>query len=422
MSAIRTMIRDAKGQSMKTLILFLILCALMVVSCRDNGIVGPPQNPDIRPLTTLEKSVVASDNAFGFNLLGTLNQTEMGKNVFLSPFSVSMALGMALDGASGTTLDSMKQTLGLNNLTTEQVNDSYKSISGLLQNLDPNVTMNIANSVWVRNGFPVLPSFLSDCSTYFDAEAATLDFASPDAVQTINGWVNSKTNGRIQTVLNQIPPDVVMYLINAVYFKGAWTYQFDPSKTADTTFTTPAGTIPCKMMYQHATYAYRATGQEQIIDLPYGSGLFSMTIILPGQSVPIDEYCASLTQQKWDALTGGLDSAAVDLYVPKFTIEYGATLNDALKAMGMDIAFSDSADFSRISSIPLCISEVNHKTFVDVNEEGTEAAAVTVVSMRPTAVIQIPSMRIDRPFICAIREHATGTILFVGKIVSPNAP
>ncbi len=407
---------------MKTFFWVATVLSMSLISCRNESIVGPPEKPTVPPLTTLEKSVVASGNSFGLRLLSIVNQTEPGENVFLSPLSVSMALGMALDGADGSTLDSMKQALGLSDFSMQQINDSYKSITALLESLDPNVTMNIANSVWIKNSFPVLSSYLHDCSTYFDAEASTLDFTSPDALQTINGWVNSKTNGKIPTILNQIPQDVVMYLINAIYFKGTWTFQFDPSKTTDTTFSTPSGTIPCKMMYQHAKYAYRATNAEQIIDLPYGNGLFSMTIILPAQSMTIDDYVAGLTQQKWETLTSGLDSADVDLSLPKFKIEYEAALNDDLKAMGMEIAFSDSADFSRISTIPLYISEVAHKTFVEVNEEGTEAAAATAIGFTPTAIVENPTMRIDHPFLCAIREHATGTVLFIGKIASPTAP
>lgn len=409
---------------MKTISLVLCLGSMLFISCRDNGngFIGPPDNSDVRSLTSLEKSVVASDNSFGFELLSNLNRTEQAQNVFISPFSVSMALGMALDGANGTTLDSMKLVLGLSNLRMQDINDSYKNITSLLQSLDPNVTMNIANSVWIRNGFPVLSSYLNDCSTYFDAQAATLDFASADALQTINGWVSTATNGKIPTILDQIPPDVVMYLINAIYFKGTWTYQFDPSKTTDTAFAAPSGNIPCKLMYQQTRYAYRKTSAEQVIDLPYGNGLFSMTIILPDKSIPIDDYAARLTQQKWEEITTGLDSTDVDLSLPKFKIEFGAKLNNALQAMGMGIAFSDGADFSRISSVPLLISEVTHKTFLEVNEEGTAAAAVTSVGMSIKAIQEPTTMRIDHPFVCAIREHATGTIVFIGKIVSPTAP
>jgi len=212
-----------------------------------------------------------------------------------------------------------------------------------------------------------------------------------------------------------------MYLINAIYFKGTWKYQFDPANTSVATFTTPKGNSPCDMMYQRARYVYHASGTEQIVDMAYGNGQFSMTVILPQQGLSIDEYCQGLTEQKWDALTSDLDSTQVDLYLPKFKLDYERALNDDLVAMGMGTAFFGPG-FSHIATDPLVITEVKHKTFVEINEEGTEAAAVTSIGMiRTVAEPAVPVMRMDRPFICAIRERATGTILFLGKIVDPNA-
>jgi serpin B len=304
----------------------------------------------------------------------------------------------------------------------QEINESYKNISTILTHLDSKVVFQIANSIWCRNDFQVIPAFLNDCHEYFDAEAASLDFSSPSAVQTINNWVNSKTNGKIPTILDQIPPEVVMYLINAIYFKGTWTYQFDPAKTTDAVFTFSAGnTVSCRMMNQKTTYAYHATEQAQIIDLPYSNRSFSMTIILPKEGINIDQFAAELTRQQWDTFVNSLDSTEVDLSMPKFKVEYEKTLNDELSAMGMEIAFSDFANFSRIAHASLAISEVKHKTFVDVDEEGTEAAAVTSVGITLTAMPLIPSMHVDRPFIFAIREHQSGTILFIGKIVNPVA-
>ena len=401
----------------------IIVSASVIFGCRDNGtgVQNGAYPPDIRPLTTLEKAVVSSGNSFGIRLFVQINDSEQNKNVFLSPFSVSMALGMTLNGADGTTLDSMKKVLGQSDLSLQEIDESYMNISNLLVNLDPCITMNIANSVWYTNSLNVLPTFLNDCRTYFDAEVASLDFTSPSAVQTINGWVNSRTNGKISTIIDVIPRDVVMYLINAIYFKGTWKYQFDPANTSVATFTTPKGNSPCDMMYQRARYVYHASGTEQIVDMAYGNGQFSMTVILPQQGLSIDEYSQGLTEQKWDALTSDLDSTQVDLYLPKFKLDYERALNDDLVAMGMGTAFFGPG-FSHIATDPLVITEVKHKTFVEINEEGTEAAAVTSIGMiRTVAEPAVPVMRMDRPFICAIRERATGTILFLGKIVDPNA-
>lgn len=407
---------------MKTQALLFSIITIVLIGCHNHGTESqPPQDqPIVRDLNVVEKSVVLSDNSFGLKLFVCINNVEQNKNVFISPFSVSMALGMALNGADGATLDSMKKVLEHSNFTMKEINESYKNISYILTNLDPKVTFQIANSVWYRIGFEVFPTFLNDCHTYFNAEVDSLDFSSPSAVGTINNWVNTETNGKIPTILDNIPPEVVMYLINAIYFKGIWTYQFDPEKTMDTTFTTSTGnTVPCKMMTQKATYAYKTSQQAQIIDLPYGDRLFSMTIILPDEGINIDQFAAGLTQQQWDGLVSNLDSTEVDLYIPKFKLEYKKKLNDELIAMGMGIAFSEFADFSRIADKPLAISEVKHKTFVEVNEEGTEAAAVTSVAIALTAMPSNPTMRIDHPFLFAIREHKSGTILFIGKIINP---
>jgi serpin B len=403
---------------------FAIIIAAVFISCSHQSTEPSPSpgQPIVRDLTVLEKFVVSSDNSFGLKLFSRMNTVEQNKNVFISPFSVSMALGMALNGADGVTLDSMKHVLEHSNFTMQEINESYKNISYILTHLDPKVVFQIANSIWYRNDFQVYSTFLNNCHEYFDAEVASLDFSSPSAVQTINDWVNSKTNGKIPTILDQIPPEVVMYLINAIYFKGVWTYQFDPAKTTDAVFTPSTGnTVSCKMMNQKATYAYHVTEQAQIIDLPYGDRSFSMTIILPAEGTNIDQFAAGLTQQQCDAFVNSLDSTEVELSLPKFKVEYEKKLNDELSAMGMEIAFSDFANFSRIANASLAISEVKHKTFVEVNEEGTEAAAVTSVGITLTAMPSTPSMYIDRPFIFAIREHRSGTILFIGKIVNPVA-
>jgi serpin B len=294
-----------------------------------------------------------------------------------------------------------------------------------LTNLDPKVAFQIANSIWYKDDFPVLQKFLDDNKKYFDAEVSALDFTQPSALQTINDWVNAKTQGKIPTILDEIPPDAVMYLINAIYYKGVWTYQFDSVDTEDGSFTCAnGGIVSCKLMKQEATFAYYADAGTQVIDLPYGDRSFSMTIIMPTIGTSIDQYAASLTQTQWDEIISKLDSANVILSLPKFKLEYERTLNDELKAMGMGIAFSDFADFTRISQDGgLAVSRVLHKTFVEVNEEGTEAAAVTAIEIIETSAEEPAKryMTIDRPFIFAIREHNSGTILFIGKIVSPAA-
>jgi len=404
-----------------SIILFGLVFLIGCDNTKDNPVTAAGDQSQSGNLSMVEQSIVSSDNSFGLKLFTRMNAVEQNKNVFMSPFSVSMALGMTMNGADGSTLDSMKMVLEHSNFTMQEINESYKNISSILTNLDPKVVIQIANSIWCRNNFHVFPAFHNDCGNYFDAEAASLDFNSPDAVQTINNWVNTKTNGKIQTILNYIPPEVVMYLINALYFKGIWTYQFDPANTADAVFTTSTGAaVTCKMMNQKSTYAYHATNQAQIIDLPYGGRLFSMTVILPAEGTGIEQFAAGITQQQWDAWISSLDSTEVELSLPKFKVEYEKKLNDELIAMGMGIAFTFNANFSRIANSPLCIGEVRHKTFVEVSEEGTEAAAVTIVSIIKSCIPSNPVMSVNRPFIFAIREHQSGTILFIGKIENPS--
>lgn len=404
-----------------TLGVFLLLGPL---ACKDLGTPSNEQRIPPRPLTTTEEALVAADNSFGFKLFTVVNKDETSKNVFISPVSVSMALGMTLNGANGNTRDAMVQTLEFTGMTEADINASYKSLITLLTGLDPTVKFQIANSIWYRPDLNVEQAFKDVNKQYFNAEISSLNFADPNAANTINSWVDRSTNGRIKEIVpNPIPREMVMYLINAIYFKGTWTYRFDPNATLDDFFTLPDGSRkPCKMMSQKAKFRYLSNDQLQAIDLPYGDAGFSMTILLPKAGTNIDDFAGKLTQQQWSDWTGSLQTKEGDLFLPKFKLEYDKKLNDVLKVMGMAIAFSTSdADFTRIDKQGgLFISEVKHKTFVQVDEEGTEAAAVTSVGIGRTSIGDNFTMRVDRPFVFVIRENNSGTILFIGKIVEPK--
>jgi len=406
-------------------IIFVML--LTFTSCQHNP-VNPTGGSPTGSVNSLAKSVVDADNSFGFKLFTQINNTETGKNVFISPFSVSMAFGMLLNGANGSTLDSLEQALGDAGMSLNDINNAYQNSSAFLTTLDAHVKFQNANSIWYRNGFPVLPDFLNANKNYFDAEVDSLDFTLSSAAQTINNWVNTKTNGKIPTIIDGgIPRGIVMYLINAIYFKGTWTYKFDSSGTKDAPFTCANGRIAtCKLMSQEDTYAYYADSSMQAIDLPYGDRSFSMTVILPATGISIDQFASALTQAQWNTIINKLDSAKVDLYIPKFTLNYSKFMSSELKALGLGIAFDPlRADFSQISAkVGLSISDVLHKTYVNVDEEGTEAAAVTSIILTTAVIVGQPKinvMRIDHPFIFAIREHQSGIILFIGKVVNPNS-
>jgi len=403
--------------------LFVIL-SLGILACTDLGTISQDQRVPPRPLTSAEKAIVAADNSFGFKLFSAVNKSEAGKSLFISPVSVSMALGMTLNGANAATRDSMAQTLEFGGMTQGEINSSYKSLIALLSGLDPKVAFQIANSIWHRPELNVEQTFKDVNRTNFNAEINSLNFSDPNASNTINAWVDRCTKGKINKIVpDPIPSEIVMYLINAIYFKGIWTTTFDSSATKDDVFTRSDGSkTSCKMMYQKGKLRYFANNQLQAVDLPYGDAGFSMTILLPAVGTNIDNFAGTLTQQVWNSSISGITSREVELYFPKFKFEYEKALNDMLKSMGMSIAFSKTdADFTNIDKRgQLYISEVKHKTFVQVDEEGTEAAAVTSVGVGITSIGQNPVMRIDRPFVFVIRENHSGTILFVGKIVEPK--
>ncbi len=395
---------------------------LLFTQC-EHSVVAPPQRI-FRELTPLEKSLVESDNKFGLKLFREVNRGEADrtKNVFISPLSVSMALGMTLNGANGGTLAAMQETLALAGLSTEEINQSYQSLIELLVQLDPKVKFQIANSIWHRDDYTFEPDFIKRNQTYFNALVRALNFADPRAKDIINGWVKESTNNLIDKIVDEVKRDHVMFLINAIYFKGVWTYQFDPAKTEDELFTTLDGaTRPCRMMHLNGDLRYYDNAAFQAIDLPYGEAGFSMTILLPRVRTQIDSLIAACTPEDWASWMEGFAAQKVELAMPKFTTQYEIKLNDALTALGMGVAFTGAADFTRMFSPGgLAIDEVKHKTFVKVDEEGTEAAAVTSVGIIRTSLPQTISMRIDHPFLFAIRENHSQTILFLGKVMAPE--
>ncbi len=401
-----------------------ILVCISLASC-DGA--GPGEVEPPRALTVQEQQLAEADNQFGLKLFRAVSETEPGENVFISPLSVSMALGMTLNGARGETRAAMEETLELSGLSQEEINTAYRSLIDLLRGLDPRVTFTIANSIWYRQNFDVRQAFIETSKEYFDAEVAALDFGSPEALDAINGWVSENTQGKIDRIVQDIPPNVVMYLINAIYFKGTWQYQFDEEKTRQASFTRPDGSeVTVDMMtLEEPTLAYYRDEQVTAVELPYGDSLYAMTILLPNRDGNVDFLAAHPDADRWSEITSGLRSRELSaLEMPRFTLEYKKELNDVLKALGMEIAFDKRrANFGGINETlarKLYIDEVMHKTFIEVDEAGTEAAAATSVSIGFTSVGP-PTVRIDRPFVFVIREHHSGTILFIGKLTDPTA-
>ena len=378
-----------------------------------------------RTLSTGEQAVISASNAFGFALLRELDRTRADSNIFMSPLSASMALGMAMNGAAGQTFDEMRSALGFGSRTSAEINQSYRSLIDLLRGLDPKVDFRIANSIWYRTGFPFESAFLDESQQFFDAKVAGLDFSAASAPSTINSWVNQSTNGKIDAIIDgPIDADVVMYLINAIYFNGSWATRFEKDLTRSEPFNTVDGTTaPIMMMRRIGDVRVAQTADAQVIDVAYGGDAYALTILLPRSGKPIRDVVAALSAESWQAAVANITGTSAELQMPKFTMKWAAQLNDPLEALGMRRAFvPGGADFTRMSrarGTDLYISDVKQKSFVDVHEEGTEAAAVTSVEIRVTSAPA--AIRVDRPFVFAIRERLSGTILFLGKIVRPPA-
>ena len=410
--------------------LLAIAGGILVVQCHEASLTAPRSITALpRTLSAAETGLISADNRFAFSLFGEIaRQTSPDSNLFISPLSAAMALAMAYNGAAGATQAEMQQVLQLDGMTLDDVDQSYRSLIGLLRGLDPQVAFTIANSVWYDPNpvYAPTPDYLATTRTYFDARVESLDFKSPSAAPTINAWVSDQTHGKIPTIVpDPIPPDAVAYLINAIYFKGSWTARFDKGLTRPGTFRLANGaaaTVPMMTHGHSVRVRYARAEGVTVLDLPYGGEAFSMTIVLPQVAGGIDSLVQGLTEERWRGWVAALDSGSFEVVMPKFTLTYGLTMNDVLRALGMPSAFCDAPhpDFTRLNpSGALCISDVRHKTFVDVNEEGTEAAAATSVEISFTSLAA--PLQVDRPFVFAIRERLSGTILFLGRVMNPAA-
>ena len=407
---------------MKKTLLCFGAAFMLLLSCQsDDPTPTPNERKDI-PLTRSELEMTALGNVFAFDFFKTIVANEEKENVFVSPLSASIALSMTANGGDGSTLEEMKTTLGFVDYSLEEMNGYYKKLVNGLLTVDNTTTLGIANSIWIKEGFNVKQPFVDVNKDMYDAEVRTLDFNSPQAVNTINGWCSDKTNKRITNILESIDPSARVFLINALYFKGIWVNKFDKSSTVSEEFTSVSGQKSMvDMMHQECSIPYTSEVGLQVAELPYGNEAFSMVLLLPGDGQNIDNLMSQLTPENWEKWTSRLSSRIVDIKLPKFKLEYSRELINDLMMMGMRVPFDGRlANFSKMSDADLYINLVKQDTFVEVNEEGTEAAAVTVVGAFETSVgpSQPISFHVNRPFIYVIKEKSTGAILFMGKMGS----
>ncbi|OGX85730.1 hypothetical protein BEN47_14695 [Hymenobacter lapidarius] len=406
----------------------VLLCvaagSLLLGSCQKNTDAVPeaPVVP-MRPLTSAEKSTVSSSNAFAFRAFAKLRSgAAAAENMCVSPLSISAALTMAYNGADGSTKADMRQTLGFTPQTDAETNDSFRSLFELLTGIDNKVNFTAANSIWHGHQYQLAAPFVQQNQASFGATVQGLNFALPTAKDAINNWVNTKTQGKIASIVEQTQANDVLYLVNALYFKGSWTYRFDPQQTRPAPFTLENGQTRTVDMMRLAKGKYRhyADARQQLIDLPYGNRHFSMTLVVPQGNATLSEVAGRLTQAQLTTWLAAADTTTLELRLPKFRLEYEKELNDVLTQLGMGVAFSNQADFSRMlagGSGGLSISSVKHKTYLDVNEEGTEAAAVTSIGIIKTSLP--PVVQVDRPFLFLIREKESKAILFMGQLTNP---
>jgi serine protease inhibitor len=408
----------------------LVAALLLVAACDSPADPQPVQRIESLPraLTDGEIALMDAGEAFAFDFLReVVREEDPTANVFVSPLSASMALGMALAGAEAGTFEAMRTALRLDGLEREQIGVSYRSLIDLLSDLDPTVRLEIGNSVWHRDGFELQAAYVSEVERDFLAQIQALDFADPGAAGLINAWVSEATDGLIDGIVDPpIDPLTMVFLINAIYFEGAWTLRFDPTRTSTGDFRRSDGStvrVPFMSMSDRE-FPFTATPDFQAIELPYGGEAFAMTVVLPSEATGIDAFLESLNADAWAEIIAGLEDVELLVALPRFRLEYDKTLNDVLKALGMEVAFDEAAaDFSRMHrdalNLQLHISRVKQKAFVEVDEEGTRAAAVTSVEVGVTSAP--PAFRADRPFVFAIRERLSGALLFTGVVRDPSA-
>jgi serine protease inhibitor len=397
------------------------LAALVAVAaCSDST--GPSSGPITelpRPLSSVEREILTASNAFAFSLAREL-LPEANENLFYSPLSASMVLGMLLNGADGRTYEQIRSTLAFQSLTQEQINQGYADLSDLLLTLDPTVTIELGNSVWARQGFPVQPDFLNRVRTSFDAEAQTVDFADPATLPRINRWASDATHGRIEEIFEELPPTVVMVLLNAIYFKADWTQQFEKARTERAPFTRPDGSrVTADLMRLEAELPVLHGATFAMVELPYGGSAFSMVVAVPAPGMSASALLEGMDVEGWNNRVAALSPSRTVVRLPRFELEWEKNLNEPLQALGMTDAFEGGrADFRRLTpGGGVYLSLVKQKSFVKVDEEGTEAAAVTGAVIDESASAEI---RMDRPFVFVIRERLTGAILFLGLINDPT--
>lgn len=413
-----------KNHNLKAIVAIILALPFLLTMCKKDPDENLPTEPVKIDLNTTQTSLITSGNAFAFDIFRKVLENESsGKNIMISPLSISYALSMTLNGANGDTRDSMLKALRVDGITPEEINSSYKILTDALINVDKRVTMSIANSVWTEINFAVKKAFIDILINYYNAESKQFDINDQTVPDKINTWISDKTNGLINNMMDQLDPRTVMMLINAIYFKGKWKSEFDVDKTATGSFYKAEGSpVSVPMMKQSSNFKIYSGDGFVMGEFPYGQGNFVMDVILPNSQNGISNLLPGITETSFNNWAANLNEQSIDLTMPHFKYDYKIGLKNILSDMGMGIAFDfTKADFTNIAD-GLYIGDVLHDTFIETNEEGTKAAAATVVTIIATvAHPEPPAFDMDHPFIYIIRETTTGSIVFMGKVADPSA-
>ncbi len=377
-----------------------------------------PEETDL--IATVDPKIIYANTDFGFKLFKILVKKSPKNNIFVSPLSLNLALELTYNGVSGETQKVMAKALGLENMDLDTINQSNSILIDRYLGIDDQVQIAIANSIWANKGINLNFGFARMAEELYNARVKNIDFSHPLALKAINGWISDETNTKIGRIVDRVNDGMVLYLINALYFKGIWTKEFNKEDTIDDEFILMDGKkkmVP--MMSQINTVKYYQEKDFEAISIPYGSGKVSMYIFLPSAKSSISKFVDNLNANNWERWMSGFSEKELTIVLPKFKVEYDVVLNEALKEIGMETIFSAEADFSKLCKEKVFIDEVKHKTVMEVNEEGTESASATSSALKKNG---IPKIVFNRPFFCAIVDNTTGSVIFVCYVVDsqPN--
>lgn len=383
-----------------------------LVASREDGLM----DDNYLILSDAQRDIIENNNAFALNLFSQMKDFD---SKVVSPMSVSYLMGMLANGADGQTRQEIMKAIGCEKVSLKDLNEFYQMMIARANHFDKATTINIADYIALNRQYQLKDGFASTMKNYYQAGIESLDFSKASTLKRINRWCSDHTDGMIPKIIEQVDADAVSYIMNAIYFNGTWTDKFDTRQTKLENFQGYTRDIKkTQMMHRNGKYQYMDNADFAAVNLPYGNGSYSMTVILPNRGKSIDEVMAGLDAKKVNELRRSMDECVVDLKLPRFTISQETSLNDIISKLGAPTMFTSGADFSNFASGNLSISKMLQKAKIEVSEEGTKASAVTMAMVAMTALRPEPrkvEFHANRPFIYMITEHSTGAILFMGQ-------